>query len=348
MIYSCRRCPAKNQCRQHWQIAKARFDSRINHINPKRVCSRLGFCNNPSLCDRMGGFQDICEESIEFKKPEVVKIHPIDDSNSTCILCEYLMNILSNYIDRHSTEEDIKHSFRNICKRIPSVLQNQCQNYIYNYDSSIIATLLRNFDLLTICHKLNLCTDRMNVNITCLTKPNALTCGICNYVSTYLHFALQRDSCEKSYHHALLTVCSHLSDQQHSVCQTIVYLFAPHIKQLELGPGNNFCKQLSVCQTRMIELKLAVPFKIQDATSETDLNKPLLFDRATSRDKTTESTTLENSNATPKCTICLYIISYMDAILKNNKSQDAVEEVLEKVCKTLPSKTFSRNRSFKI
>ncbi|CAF4654006.1 unnamed protein product, partial [Rotaria magnacalcarata] len=61
--------------------------------------------------------------------------------------------------------------------------------------------------------------------------------------------------------HSLSTVCSHLSEEQQSKCQTIVHLFSPHIEQLELGPGDNFCKELPLCQTPMSELQPAVPLK---------------------------------------------------------------------------------------
>jgi len=45
-----------------------------------------------------------------------------------------------------------------------------------------------------------------------------------------------------------------------------------------------------------------------------------------------------NLDDTPQCTLCHYVVSYLDAILKNNKSQAAVEEALARVCSILPRK----------
>jgi hypothetical protein len=48
--------------------------------------------------------------------------------------------------------------------------------------------------------------------------------------------------------------------------------------------------------------------------------------------------TPETPSQTLTCTLCQYVISYLDAALKNNKSEEAVEEALKKVCTILPGK----------
>jgi hypothetical protein len=319
LIQSCAYCPVKKQCRQYWQTAKTQFDARIDNICPKQVCIDLGFCN----------------KTIE---PSESEIESIDDSNSTCILCEYVMNILSNYIHRQSTEDEIEENLQKICNQIPSILQNQCHEYIDNYGPAIISILLQDFDLSTICHKLNLCTYQMKVDLTHIIKANTATCGICDYISTYIHFSLQRNSDEKSFQHALLTVCTHLSDEQSPKCQTIIQLFSPIIRQLELSPNNNFCKQLTICQTPMSELEPAISIKFEPSIFETDPIEQAIIDKSLGQDKKEETLIIEKPRETPKCTLCHYIISYLDAILKNNKSEQAVEEALKKVCTILPGK----------
>jgi saposin len=301
LFRSCNRCPARQQCRKHFKSSKARFDTHINKICPKQVCIRMGFCNKSIVLNQ-------------------IETESIDNSNSTCILCDYVMNILSNYIHSQSTEEEIEENLEKICNEIPSVLQNQCQEYIDNYSPAIISILLQEFNLSTICQKLNLCTNQMKYDITYIIEANTSTCGICDYISTYIHFALQRNSNEKSFQYALSTVCTHLSDEQSPKCQTIIQLFAPFIQQLELNPGNNFCKQLTICQTPMIDL-------VPGISIETE---PSIIDEILGQD--------ENPHETPECTVCQYVIAYLDAALKNNKSEKAIEEALKKVCTILPGK----------
>jgi hypothetical protein len=244
----------------------------------------------------------------------------------------------------------------------------------------------------------------MKVDITHVMKANTVSCGICDYISTYIHFALQRDSNEKSLQHALSTVCTHLSEEQSSKCQTIIQLFSPYIRQLELSPGKNFCQQLTICQTPMVELKPGISLNKEDTKSEevpedylddylaeedveTSLDQNESADQSSSSEieattveieATTvenEATTVENEATTVEieattveteattveidsieqlvidkpltpetpsqtltCTLCQYVISYLDAALKNNKSEEAVEEALKKVCTILPGK----------
>ena len=300
----------------------------------------------------MGVFQQSCEEALNAftqslehdpktleqhlphtsvvvlpTKPEK-ETYELNDSNSTCILCEYVMNILSNYIHQQSTEEEIELSLQNVCNQMPSTLKKQCHELIDNYGPSIIATLIGHFDVSMICRNLNLCTNQMKVDLSHITKANVASCGVCDYVSTYIGFALKRDSSDKSLEHALSTVCTHLSSEQVSQCQTLVELFRPNIRKLQLQLGNNFCQQLTICQTtndKSSSVKpsiVHVPLKKVESVKEDDELKRMI---------------VKNLDETPQCMLCHYIISYLDAVLKNNKSEAAVEAALEKVCTILPS-----------
>ncbi|CAF3145148.1 unnamed protein product, partial [Rotaria sp. Silwood2] len=211
-----------------------------------------------------------------------------------------------------------------------------CHEFIDNYGPPIIATLIREFDVATICRKLNLCTKQMKVHLSHLTKANPVTCGICDYVSTYINFALKRDSSEKSLQHALSTVCIHLSKEQYSQCQTIVQLFAPHMRKLELDLNNNFCQQLIICQTPMIELTPAIHLNQISTKSKPTIEK----------DEKLKETIVRNLDSTPECMLCTYVVSYLDAILKNNKSEAAVEAALSRVCTILPRKERARCGDF--
>ncbi|UJR26418.1 hypothetical protein I4U23_007750 [Adineta vaga] len=344
-IRACDYCPSKDQCRKYWKDTETQYDSCIDGIDAKQICTRLGFCNVSTLCANMGVFQQSCEEalyafthSIENDQqtleqhlphtsvvvlPKQPEPEVVNDSNSTCILCEYVMHILESYIHQQSTEDEIEQSLQKVCNQMPATLKKQCHELIDNYGPSIIATLIGHFDTKTICQKLNLCTKEMKVELSHVTKANQASCGVCDYVSTYINFALKRDSSDKSLENALSTVCSHLSTEQMSQCQMLVQLFRPHIRKLELHLGNNFCKQLTICQTEKDETSTSAPVIIHETLEKDDEIKRILT---------------KNLDDTPQCTLCHYVVSYLDAVLKTNKSEAAVEAALEKVCTILPSK----------
>ncbi len=333
---------------------QSKFDASIDDIDAKQVCTRFGFCNVSTLCANMGLFQQSCEETlnafihdsktIEEHLPHTsVVVLPTKtkdqknyeiatDSNSTCILCEYLMNILANYIHQQSTEQEIEQALEKVCNQMPATLRNQCHELVDNYGPTIIAILIREFDVSTICRKLNLCTSQMKVELTHMTKANIASCGVCDYVSTYINFALKRDSSDKSLQHALSTVCTHLSSEQIPQCQTLVQLFSPHIRKLELQLGNNFCQQLSICETETKKPGI--------------IHLPLTRTGSKKEDEELKRTIVKNLDDTPQCMLCHYVVTYLDAVLKTNKSEAAVEAALQKVCTILPSKERAQCTEF--
>jgi hypothetical protein len=359
ILRTCEYCPSKGECRDYCNQQFDNIKSYLNNIDPTQFCQTIHLCStlsidrqkNPStLCANMGVFQQSCEEALNAftqsleHDPQTLEEHlphtsvvvlptgseeeEINDSNSTCILCEYVMNILSNYVHEQSTEEEIEQSLEHVCNQMPLTLQKQCHELIDNYGPPIIATLIGHFDISTICRKLNLCTNQMKVELSHITKANQASCGVCDYVSTYIGFALKRDSSDKSLEHALSTVCTHLSSEQVSQCQTLVELFRPNIRKLELQLGNNFCKQLTICQTTNEKTSSVKPSTV---------HLPLIKHESNKEEDELKRTIIKNLDVTPECTLCHYVVSYLDAILKNNKSEEAVEAALAKVCTILPS-----------
>ena len=110
-----------------------------------------------------------------------------------------------------------------------------------------------------------------------MTKPNPNTCGLCDYVSTYLAAGYPREN-----------ACKHFSTENNvkQQCEVLVDLYKP-----------NLCPALPLCSTAPVV----------------------------------------NSIGSTECSLCKYIVSYLDAVLQNNKSEAAIEAALEKVCGILPA-----------
>ncbi|UJR26420.1 hypothetical protein I4U23_007752 [Adineta vaga] len=320
LLRTCDYCPSKDECREYYNRRFDGIKAYLANIDADDFCKSIRLCstNNLKTAEEIS-FPSINNLSEESESDEV------NDSNSTCILCEYVMNTVSNYIRQDSTEQEIEQSLQKVCNQMPASLRVQCHEMINNYGPSIVATLLSHFDPTTICQKLNLCTKQMKVELSHITKANQASCGVCDYISTYINFALKRDSSDRSLERALSTVCSHLSTEHHAACQTIVELFRPHMRKVNLQLGNNFCKQLALCQTPMAELKPAVHLHTYESQNDFD-------------DEELKHVTLNNLDSTPQCTLCHYVVSYLDAVLKNNKSEAAVEAALARVCSILPRK----------
>ncbi|CAF0982895.1 unnamed protein product, partial [Didymodactylos carnosus] len=272
---------------------------------PRRICTKAGFC--PNTTEENTPESLIIENIVSDGHGQSAVSTNVYDSNQTCIM----------------------------------KLNNQeCLTLVENYSPTILSILAQEFDPSSICQKLRVCTAQLSqrLNTQYLTKASPSSCGICDYFSTYLHFAIQRDPSETSIRKALETVCTHLGVDKHAECETLVALYTPQIVSgsVKLEMGNNFCNDLKICQKPMIELTPGIEtppqlIHIPLTRVETPVNHHLSsYDIKQILDK--------NIDADPECTICHYVVSYLDAILKNNKSEAAIEAALARVCSILPVK----------
>jgi saposin len=91
---------------------------------------------------------------------------------------------------------------------------------------------------------------------------------------------------------------------------------------------------------------------LKPSVVETDLlkqslfNLPLKKDESVKEDDEIKRILVKNLDDTPQCTLCRYVVSYLDAALKNNKSEAAIEAALARVCTILPSKERAECNEF--
>jgi hypothetical protein len=165
---------------------------------------------------------------------------------------------------------------------MPTVLRAECKSFIETYGADIIALLVREFDPAKICTLIKVCPKPYNVAF--LTKPNQQTCGLCDYVSTYL-----------SAGYPIENVCKHFSTDNNikQQCEILVHLYKP-----------NFCSQLPLCFDDVV---------IQ----------PL-------------EETIDSSVNSVQCSLCKYLVGYVEKTLGSNHSSAAVEAALDKACSVLP------------
>jgi saposin len=164
---------------------------------------------------------------------------------------------------------------------MPTVLRDECKQFVDTYGADIIALLVRDVDPAKVCELIRLCPKPKDVAF--LTKPNAQTCGLCDYISTYLLAG-----------HPIENVCKHFSTDNgiKDQCEILVHLYKP-----------NMCSQLPLC--------------FDDTTPEIPEQ-------------------LDEPAASVECSLCKYIVAYVDAVIQNNKSEAAIESALEKVCSIVP------------
>ncbi|CAF1543583.1 unnamed protein product [Rotaria sordida] len=318
-------------------------------------------------------------QSVFIPTPKPIGLTP----NQTCVLCEFIVYMIQTFAAANSTAQELTKILENICQIMPDVLKNECKSFVDTYGFDIIVLILRDVDSNKTCALLKLCPKPTNVAF--LIKPNANTCGLCDYVSTYL-----------SAGYPIENVCTAFSTNNYikQQCEVLVHLYKP-----------NYCSQLPICYEdvviqpieQSIETTInSVPCSlcqyvisyvdtvIQNNKTEAAIEAALekvcsilpgalkdkcvqfvdtygpvllqLIEKYGTPDKVCNALKLchngtqeitpvdltqmlkieESSIKSVQCSLCQYVISYVDTIIQNNKSEAAIEAALEKVCSILP------------
>ena len=189
-----------------------------------------------------------------------------------------MLHLLQTFATANSFAQEFASILEQIFKIIPYVLRTECKGFIETYGFDIIALLVREFDPATVCEKIKLCPKPQNVQF--LSKPNPNTCGLCDYIDTYLSSGFPKEK-----------ACQYFSNDNNvkQNCAVLVQLYKP-----------GYCPQLQIC-----------------------------------KDAPTVPPT-ELSLQSVECSLCKYIVGYVENIIQNNKSAAAVEAALEKVCSIVP------------
>ncbi|XP_066930341.1 uncharacterized protein [Clytia hemisphaerica] len=279
------------------------------------LCSKLpsslsGECT--TLINNYG--EAILQMLVQEFKPDVIckelglctsKLVKKTKSNAvTCELCEYAMSYLDSILTDKSTEQEITSAVESLCSKLPASISGECKSLVDEYSETIIKMLIEDFQPAFVCQKLGLCTStrkaKKPVVQSLKVKANPVTCEVCEYAMQYLDSMLSDNATEAEIRQGLDQLCGYLPASVSGECTSLVNQYADTIIKLivqELDPAT-ICKELQLC---------AASKKVTNVKD--DLT----------------------------CTVCQDALEVLDNIIKENKTEEAIKNGLDKLCSLLPS-----------
>ena len=168
-------------------------------------------------------------------------------------------------------------------------------------------------------------------------------CALCKYVVTYLDAVLQNNKSEAAIDAALEKVCGILPATIKANCIKFVDTYGPILAQLlvKYTTPDQVCNALKVCTngTDLLQPVMSNIFGLSKLTSSSFTSISESVDALRKIQKRSVSPLKKTVSAVKgvECLLCKYVVSYVDAVVKNNKSEAAIESALEKVCDVLPA-----------
>jgi hypothetical protein len=276
-------------------------------------------------------------------------------SSQTCVLCEFVLNVLSRYISQNSTEPEIEKWLGHVCTVFPSSLKGECNSFVKEY-GPIIVTLLVKLQPDQICTAINLCPkkqshlDQMFSNLRPKTlefttvqevvevnekhKDHDLECTVCEFSIEYLYHQYNIEQTEKNIEFALNNVCKITPSSYRSFCETMVNKYGPSLIDFMKKYSNSYtvCKQIKMCKTSSSNSKQQRDTQMNNNNNLIDLmpaqvikQRKVFFDSDTNV-----------KNGSIECSLCMYAAQLVVAKLKENKTEEQIVSELEIICNLFP------------
>ncbi|XP_056018469.1 prosaposin-like [Ostrea edulis] len=275
---------------------------------PKEVCSTLGLCT----AAKSPAKQELHHVKLTSMKNNGLLHQNKVSTSPQCVVCEAVMTELDNILKENRSRQAIENALQMVCSNLPTAISKECSDFVNQYADLVINIVIQEVDPKYVCTALKLCkTEGLHQNKVSASPQ----CVVCEYVMTELDNILKENRSRQAIENALQMVCSKLPTTISKECSDFVNQYADlviNLLILEVDP-KNVCTALKLCSS----LKKALLHSAQFLPIPGQVAGIQLGDE--------------------KCEACELIINYLDEALKENKTVQAVEALLDNVCNFLPT-----------
>ncbi|XP_020280351.1 prosaposin [Pseudomyrmex gracilis] len=286
----------------------------IQEIDPSEVCPMIHVCPSKELLNM---FEQIPKK---FKLESVAEEHVEDKPN--CPLCLLAVTQIYNAIKANKTEANIEAELGKLCDHLPHSLTKQCTDFVKAYSKELIEMLLADLTPQEVCTYLKLCDDTKNPGPKRISQreqeilTNEISqyplyvadpkdvlddgiCIMCEFAMQYLDKEIGDKKSRDKIEREIHSMCDHLPKTVSKECNSFVDKYADAVLSILTNnvSPKEVCTMLSLCKVSIKQIR--------------------------------ESVT--------ECALCRAIITQVDKLLYNSKTDAEIEEVVKKVCKYLPS-----------
>lgn len=105
-------------------------------VNPGQLCEMIGMCTQA----------DMNEEIPSLEIDQIVSAHvksgPLQ-SNDSCIICEFVLKLLGEFVSQNSTEPEVEKLLEYVCQHVmPVPIRDECSGFVSQYGPVVIALLV--------------------------------------------------------------------------------------------------------------------------------------------------------------------------------------------------------------
>lgn len=284
-------------------------------MDPDAICSVIDFCNNAEYK------RIVMDQSKQKMMP------------FTCGQCQHIGGIIEQKFSK-AEQDDVLENMLGVCGELSS------------YSDSCSSVVLKNFDdiykgLRKIVNKEHLCTlsascPNLSSNrggIVDIIPSNDYTdpsipCQLCEQMALHLQELLTLNTTDIEFKNMMIGFC-HQMGKFSDECVELAdeYYLTVYNALVDGLNASKMCKVIGICPAQLSESKIQLP-TMPIVSDDVFPKKNQLFDDS--------SLTLHKNGSW--CTSCNYLVHFMQEALRQQSTEDDVENFMKKICGKFPEK----------
>lgn len=261
--------------------------------------------------------------------PKALLNQPEVENRELCSFCEYFLHFIQQEITLPSSEMKIREVIEKGCDLLPASISQQCNSFVETYSASFIALLANRIDPSQVCPGLGICPGKL-ILVTLKDKP---TCPLCLLAMEELLHKISNRT-EEDINDALDDLCIRdvFPNSLTTECAGFVNSYRQPLTDMILAgfTSEEACLYSDVCS---LPQPLAIPQKKDEPIKHISSNEI----NTDHKDKVADS----NS-----CVLCEFIMTKLEKILKDRKTQEEIKEGVFKVCSYMPHTVTAQCKHF--
>ncbi|XP_041363573.1 prosaposin-like [Gigantopelta aegis] len=227
--------------------AAVAFDILANELDPKTVCSAIGFCNSTKHQSKLHRVSLGSSLTHVNAIPRVVQPVQKKVSGPECALCEFVLKEIDEMIGSNRSEAAVEAALDQVCDILPQTISQECKDFIATYGRAIIQLLVQELDPKKICTILGLCS--MSSIHVGPVKSNDAVCDICSDVMGYFLKYLKQNATIEEVKKLLEDLCNRLPGAISQECDSFVDQYIQLVMDLitEEYSAKQICQAISLC-----------------------------------------------------------------------------------------------------
>lgn len=323
----------------------------VQEVDPRDLCPQLKLC--PTSVD-----------DVEIIAPGTMDVQINEESKPTCPLCVLVVKEAEDYLKNEKSKESVKKALDRVCSRLPPKPQLQCTDFVQSYYDELLEKLISDFAPKDVCSELKLCPtligggldddiirvgiERADIDtnqipdetisgqpINAMESTGSGECMLCAEVVGGAEHKIAKGMKKEPIEDILLRECSRFTFYE-GICDTFVKQNSDKIIELlakQLSP-KQVCQQLSLCTVKFQDLE------IDEAIIVNVVAIPAFPSQKFARVPLTKVETHQVAapvSDDPQCVVCEFIMTKLEAELKDKKTRDEIRTAVENICSKMPN-----------